>query len=168
MLTLRTKSTVTINSAMRNKLALLLAIATLFFCAFFESAAMAQPDQATPEASTKAFYTWYFKRDEKGYPLLDNAILQYMAKDTVTRLRYEYHHNSLPDGHDYFTKVQDYDEKDWAANIAPQPAIMFGDVALVPVTLGTTANSKKMNLVFLRKEGNAWKITKIDDTQDYN
>lgn len=139
----------------------------LSFCGFFQSQAMAQNDQATPEASVRAFYTWYFKRDEKGYPLLDNALYQYMSKGTVDRLRYEYHHNNLPDGHDYFTKVQDYDDKDWSANIAPQPAIMFGDVALVPVTLGKAKDSVKLNLVFLRKEGSAWKITKIDDTQDY-
>ena len=128
---------------------------------------MAQSDQVTPEASVKAFYTWYFKRDEKGYPLLDNTILHYLSKDTVTRLRYEYHHNSLPDGHDYFTKVQDYNEKDWAASIAPRPAIIFDDVALVPVTLGTIKDSKQLNLVFLRKEDGAWKITKVDDTLDY-
>ncbi|MGH8780954.1 DUF3828 domain-containing protein [Paraburkholderia sp.] len=152
---------------MKKYFALFIATLLLTLSAFFQSPAVAQSDQSTPEASVKAFYTWYFKRDEKGYPLLDNAILHYMAKDTVTRLRYEYHHNSLPDGHDYFTKVQDYDEKDWAANIAPQSAIMFDDVALVPVVLGVDKDGKKLNLVFLRKEGNAWKITKIDDTQDY-
>lgn len=152
---------------MKRYFSLFIAALVVSFCGLFQSTAMAQSDQATPEASVKAFYTWYFKRDEKGYPLLDNAILHYMSKDTVTRLRYEYHHNSLPDGHDYFTKVQDYDNVDWAANIAPRPAIMFDDVALVPVTLGTKADSKKLNLLFLRKEDGVWKITKIDDTQDY-
>lgn len=154
---------------MRKIFASLVAVLAIPLCVTFQPMAQAQTqtDQATPEASVTAFYTWYFKRDEKGYPLLDNAIFRYMSKGTVDRLRYEYRHHSLPDGHDYFTKVQDYDEKDWAAHIAPRQAIMFDDVALVPVTLGEGEDSIKLNLVFLRKVDGVWKITKIDDTQDY-
>lgn len=152
---------------MRKNLTLLLAWVIAAFGVFFQPMAIAQGDQATPQSSVKAFYTWYIKREAKGYPLLDNEIYRYMSKPTVERLRYEYRHNSLPDGHDYFTKVQDYDDKDWAAHIAPHRPIMFDDVALVPVTLGTTKENIKLNLVFLRKQDGIWKITKIDDAQDY-
>ena len=121
---------------------------------------------ATPDASTKAFYAWYIKLESKHtYPLLNKGIYVYVTKATVDRLRSDYRHNRLPGDSDYFTKVQDYDEQDWANNIATHRPLMLGDVAVVPVTFGS---KDKINvLVFLRKQGDNWKITKVDDTLDY-
>jgi hypothetical protein len=42
---------------------------------------------------------------------------------------------------------------------------LLDDVALVPVTFGST--EKKTNVVFLRKIDDIWKITKVVDTRDY-
>ncbi|MEA3084205.1 MAG: hypothetical protein QOC89_1902 [Paraburkholderia sp.] len=123
-------------------------------------------DSATPDASTKAFYTWYIELQSKQtYPLLDKRIYVYVTKTTADRLRSAYRHNRLPGDSDYFTKVQDYDEQDWLNNIATHPPVMLGDVAVVPVTFGS--KDKISLLVFLRKQGDGWKIIKVDDTLDY-
>lgn len=42
---------------------------------------------------------------------------------------------------------------------------MLEGVAVVPVTFGS--GDTVSVLVFLRKQGGAWKITKIDDAHDY-
>lgn len=70
-----------------------------------------------------------------------------------------------PGDSDYLTKVQDYDEQDWSGNIATCRTIMLGDVAVIPVTFGS--KDKISVSVFLRKQGGNWKITKVDDTLDY-
>jgi len=123
-------------------------------------------ENATPDASTKAFYTWYIKlQSNEVYPLLDKGIYTYVSKLTADKLRDAYRHNRLPGDSDYFTRVQDYDERDWANNIATRPAVMLGDVAVVPVTFGS--KDRISVLVFLRKLGDGWKIIKVDDMLDY-
>jgi Protein of unknown function (DUF3828) len=133
----------------------------------FQHAAFAE--NATPDARTKAFYTWYIKLQSKDgievYPLLDKGIYAYVAKATVDKLRDAYRHSRLPGDGDYFTKVQDYDERDWANNIVTRPPLMLSDLAIVPVTFGSKDHLSV--LVFLRKQGGAWKITKVEDTLDY-
>lgn len=151
---------------MRKTLVLVATLAVIL-CSFFSPLAIAQVAQATtPEASTKAFYTWFIKRDAEnhGYPLMDKEIYRYVSRPTVDFLRTEYKHNKFAERAEYFTRVQDYDQKDWLAHMALHPAIMLDDVALVPVTFGST--EKKTILAFLRKENGVWKITKVDDTED--
>ncbi|HEX3638906.1 MAG TPA: DUF3828 domain-containing protein [Paraburkholderia sp.] len=152
---------------MRKSLVLLIATFAVVLSAFFQPFAIAQVHQATtPEASTKAFYTWFIKRDSENrdYALMDKEVYRYVSKPTVDFLRAEYKHNKFAERAEYFTKVQDYDREDWLAHIAPHPMILLDDVALVPVTFGST--EKKTILAFLRKENGIWKITKVDDTQD--
>ncbi|MFM0738808.1 DUF3828 domain-containing protein [Paraburkholderia xenovorans] len=121
---------------------------------------------STPEASTKAFYSWYIKlQSNETYPLLDKDIYLYVTRSTVDKLRSAYRHNKLPGDSDYFMKVQDYDEQDWSRSIATREPILLGDIAVVPVTFGS--KDKVSVLVFLRKQGDRWKITKVDDTLDY-
>ncbi|BCN09712.1 hypothetical protein RPSD_15970 [Ralstonia solanacearum] len=129
-------------------------------------ASMAQGKAATPDASTKAFYTWYIQQQAKSiYPLTDDKIYTYVAKSTVDRLREAYRQDKLPGDTDYFTKVQDYDEKDWDQHIdARRPAIL-DDVAVVPVTFGS--RDKISVVVFLKEQAGSWKITKVEDTRDY-
>ena len=153
---------------LRRKMKKLLTLAVLVLLLvgglLFQQGALA--DSATPDASTKAFYAWYIKLESKEtYPLLDKGIYAYVTKATVDKLRSAYRHNRLPGDADYFTKVQDYDEQDWSNNIATHHAIMLDDVAVVPVTFGS--KDKISVLVFLRKLGDSWKITKVDDTLDY-
>jgi hypothetical protein len=129
--------------------------------------AFAQEKPGSPEASAKAFYTWFIKRDaeDHGYPLMDKEIYRYVSKATVDLLRSQYKKNALPGDAEYFTNVQDFDEADWEANIAVHPAVMLDDVALVPVTFGST--DKKTVVAFLRKIDGVWKVTKVVDTRDY-
>lgn len=139
---------------------LALIIGTLF------QSASAQVLQATPDANTKNFYIWYIKLQSKlVYPLLDNDIYQYVEKRAVDSLRKAYRHERLPGDSDYFTKVQDYNEDDWVKHIVTHPAIMLGDTAVIAVTFGS--KDKVSVIVFLRKQGAAWKIIKVDDTQVY-
>lgn len=141
-------------------------LSILALCALvFSHIAFASGAQDAPEARASAFYTWYIKTGSKPtFPLLDNAIFEYVAKDTVNRLRSDYRHNKLPDA-DYFLKVQDEDEQDWLNHIATHPVVMLGDVTVVPVTFGS--KDQVSILVFMRKVGGAWKITKVDDTTDF-
>jgi Protein of unknown function (DUF3828) len=123
--------------------------------------------QNTPEATVKTFYTWFLNRDAEnhGYPLMDNTVLRYVAKDTVGLLRTRYKQNYFAERAEYFTNVQDFDEKDWLAHMSVRPALMLGDVALVAITLGSTET--KTNVAFLRNFDGIWKITKVVDTRDY-
>lgn len=138
---------------------------------FFHPLAMAQGEPATPEASAKAFYAWYIKRDSenRGFPLLDKEIYRYVSKSTVDFLRAEYKANKFAGDSDPFTKVQDYDEKDWAAHIEARPALIFGDTAVVPVVLGRdTRATLQTVLAFMRKEPDGrWKLIKVDDLGGY-
>jgi hypothetical protein len=133
-----------------------------------QSATAQTPTQrTTPEATVKAFYDWFIKRDaqDHGYPLMDNEIFHYVSKKTVDLLRAQYKNNNLPGDAEYFTNVQDFNEVDWQAHTVVRPAIVLNGVALVPVTFGST--DKKTNVAFLRKQNGIWKITKVVDTRDY-
>lgn len=148
------------------KILLILPALVGVFCTFLQSPAIAQAHQATtPEATTRAFYTWFIKRDSEnhGYALMDKEVYRYISRPTIELLRAEYKKNRFAEQTEYFTKVQDYDQDDWLAHIATHPAIQLDDVVLVPVTFGSA--EKKTILAFLRKENDNWKIIKVDDTQ---
>jgi len=150
------------------KKSLLLAIAALVISVGISVGQSAKADEASDgaQASVKAFYSWYIKLNGNLiYPLLDKRIYHFVATDTVDRLRSDYAHDRLPGDSDYFLKVQDEDDRDWLAHIATQPAVMLGDVAVVPVTFGST--DRVSVLVFMRKIGGAWKIIKVEGTADY-
>jgi hypothetical protein len=109
---------------------------------------------------------WYIKLEANlVYPLLDKKIFDFVAPDTVDKLRNDYKHGRLPGDSDYFLKVQDEDDQDWLAHIATQPAVALGDVTVIPVTFGST--DKVSVLVFMKQIGGVWKITKVEDTADY-
>lgn len=157
---------------MKTYLAVLAATFAMVLGALFAPPAKAQAQAATAEASAKSFYAWYIGRESesRGFPLLDKEIYRYVAKPTVDFLRAQYRANKFAGDSDPFTKVQDYDEKDWAAHIEARPALMFGDTAVVPVALGhdTPAPLQRV-LVFMRKEADGrWKIVKVDDLNGPN
>lgn len=128
--------------------------------------AVAADLQDTPDARATAFYTWFIEHDtDTSYPLKMPAIEQYVLPETVSRLRDDYARSGPPGDIDYFLKVQDYDGHDWLSHIKTSPAIMLGDVAVVPVTFGSKDQTSV--LVFMRMSGGTWKITKVDDTRDY-
>ena len=151
---------------MKRALILALTILTVSFgiCTGQPTRANGAPNEA--QARVEAFYTWYIRRNgNPGYPLLDRKIYDFVAKDTVDRLRNDYAHDRLPGDSDYFLKVQDEDDRDWLAHIATQPAVALGDVTVIPVTFGSA--DKVSVLVLLRKIDGAWKITRVQDTADY-
>jgi hypothetical protein len=148
----------------RNALKITYALGMLYTAA---STALAEPATChTHEAPrVEAFYRWYIARQSQArFPLMDAHIYDYVAKGTADRLRSAYEQDRLPGDSDYFTKVQDYDDRDWAAHIVAQPARQVGDVSIVPVTFGST--EKNSVLVFLRCERGRWKIVKVDDLLD--
>jgi hypothetical protein len=131
----------------------------------WHAAFSAEPED-TPERQVSAFYSWFMKHDsDTTYPLREPAIVQYVAKGTVARLKDEYARSGPPGDVDYFLKVQDYDTKDWITHIATHHAIDLNGVTVVPVTFGS--RDQVSVLVFLRKIDGRWKITKVDDTWDY-
>lgn len=151
------------------KYLLLLVAAILIVPGLFFAIAFAQEKPGTPEATVRAFYVWYIKRDSQshGFTPLDDEIYRYVSKGTVDLLRQEYKSNEFPDA-DYFTNTQDYDEKDWLAHIKVRSLAMVDDVALVSVTLGKeTKTTVKTNIVFLRQQNGAWKIIRVVDTRGY-
>lgn len=125
---------------------------------------MALDREAAPKVEIREFYTWYIQlQSHLIYPLLDKGISKYVAQNTIDKLREAYRHDRLPGDVDYFTKVQDYDDRDWASHIKIYPETLFGDVAVVPVALGS--RDKSNVAVFLQKQTDGWKIIKVDDTR---
>ncbi|HTH60404.1 MAG TPA: DUF3828 domain-containing protein [Paraburkholderia sp.] len=143
-------------------------IAALFGLSLFvpSQSTFAAATADSPEALTTSFYSWFIAHDtDTSYPLDLPEIEKYVTTKTVSRLRDDYARSGPPGGVDYFLKVQDYDGRDWLAHRETGAAIELGNVAVVPVTFGST--NKTRVLVFLRQIDGAWKITKIDDTDDY-
>lgn len=142
-------------------------LSILAICVFaFGHNAFSAGTQDTPEARAHAFYTWYIKTGaDLTFPLLKEGIFDFVAKDTVTRLRDDYRHSRLPEDVDYFLKVQDEDEQNWLNHIATHPVVMLGDVAVLPITFGS--KNQTNIVVFMRKIAGVWKITKVDSTLDY-
>ncbi|WP_321887628.1 DUF3828 domain-containing protein [Paraburkholderia bannensis] len=137
----------------------------LVLSTFTAPGAFAKND-AGPEATVKSFYSWYIaKQKGNGNPLVNNEIYRWVAKDTVNGLREAWRHDRLPGDVDYFLKVQDFDDQDWARNIALMRAVTVDDVDLVPVSFGSREKSNV--IVFLRKQGGVWKIIKVDDLLGY-
>lgn len=159
-----TASTATIKGHIMKRLISVFIVALSFVVPLH--AALAASTVQAPEARARAFYSWFIAHDtDQSYPLNLPAIDQYVTAKTVSRLRDDYARSGPPGGVDYFLKVQDYDGKEWLEHIDARPAIMLGDVAVVPVTFG--AKTKTGVLVFMRLVDGTWKITKIDDTDDY-
>jgi len=124
----------------------------------------------TPEATVKAFYTWYVKkqdaRDAHYFQLTDNAIYNYVSKKTVDTLRDDYRHSRLPGDTDYFTRVQDLDSRVWLRTLTVHPSIMLDGVAVTPVTFGQTSQDRQNLVVFVARENGHWRITKVEDTNN--
>ena len=103
----------------------------------------AQQVPASPEAAVTSFYQWFFKNDnDNTYPLRQKDIYNYDS-----------------------AKAVDSVQNEWGPQGPAHSAMKLGDVAVVAVTFG--AKDQTNVLVFLRKQDGRWKITKVDDTWDY-
>lgn len=119
--------------------------------------------QRTPESTVQQFYFWYLqKEDTQAFPVLDAKIFDFVCKATVDKLRSDYKNNKLDDV-DYFTKVQDFDPKDWEANTVVAKPVITNNVAMTSVTFGSS--DKVTVQVSLKQQGGVWKISKVDSAQ---
>ena len=152
---------------MRKYLAIFAAIWLLTFDGVSYAGSAARAEQATPETRVREFYEWFIPHlaADRDYPVMGKEIYRHVSKATVDYLQKQYQSNNLSEDAEYFTKVQDFDEKDWITHITVHPVIMLDTVALVPVTFGS--KDKQTNIVFLRQENGFWQITKVVDTLDY-
>lgn len=128
------------------------------------TAAIAAP--ISPEAKVESFYRWYLKNDTSAVVQLKRpAISNFVAARTLARLRDDLERGTLPGDNDYFLKSQDIGD-DWIAHIHAQPACLLGDVAIVPVTIGTR-DMKTQFVVFLHRERSEWRIIKVSSLDAY-
>lgn len=74
-------------------------------------------------------------------------------------MRSDYGNNKLDDV-DYFTKVQDFDPKDWESHTVIARPVITGDVAKSVVTFGSS--DKVTVLVSLKREAGTWKIFNVE------
>jgi hypothetical protein len=122
-----------------------------------------QQAQSAPEYRVQQFYSWYLKKeDTQAFSVLDPKIYNFVCKGTVEKLRADYEHDKLEDV-DYFTKVQDFDPKDWEANTVIAKAVITGSVASTSATFGSSDKVKV--LVTLKQEAGVWKILKVESAQ---
>ncbi|HHV7344218.1 TPA: YbjP/YqhG family protein [Enterobacter ludwigii] len=114
---------------------------------------------------TESFYKSYlfaFGSDEaKPYPI--EELRKYVSDDTLSRI------NSIEDipeqeliESDYFTYTQDY-SREWLSALRVENARPFLSGEVVQVMEGVD-NGKSIHLeVFLRREGDSWKIYRVRD-----
>jgi hypothetical protein len=129
----------------------------------------ANRDQSAQDA-TESFYKSYlfaFGSDEaRPYP--DDELRKYVSADTLTRINaiQEISEQELIES-DYFTYTQDY-SREWIPALRVGNARPFLNGEVVQVTEGA-GNGRSIHLeVFLRREGDAWKIYRVRDiTNNY-
>lgn len=129
----------------------------------------ANRDQSAQDA-TESFYKSYlfaFGSDEvRPYPA--DELRKYVSADTLTRINaiQEISEQELIES-DYFTYTQDY-SREWIPALRVGNARPFLNGEVVQVTEGA-GNVRSIHLeVFLRREGDAWKIYRVRDiTNNY-
>jgi hypothetical protein len=129
----------------------------------------ANRDQSAQDA-TESFYKSYlfaFGIDEaRPYPA--DELRKYVSADTLTRINaiQEISEQELIES-DYFTYTQDY-SREWIPALRVGNARPFLNGEVVQVTEGA-GNGRSIHLeVFLRREGDAWKIYRVRDiTNNY-
>jgi len=121
---------------------------------------------ATPEAAVRAFYPWYLGEMMKGrVPLTEEKIRDYIAEDTLRDIEFMM---NRPNGgkrglqEDYFLQGKDYFD-DWADHIAVSEVTIDGDTASATVALGDPAQGAKRLALTLAREGNVWKISRVNE-----
>jgi hypothetical protein len=116
---------------------------------------------ASPEERIREFYSWYLRAPDEGLnPGDDSRMYDYVAPATMEQYR-----RDLDDGvldYDYFTNSQDPDPA-WADTMSVGQAVDLDDGScMVAVTMDKAAQGAPRLAVFLRKEGDALHIAKVD------
>lgn len=124
----------------------------------------ARQDQSAQDA-TELFYKSYlsaFGSDEAS-PYPGDALRKYVSADTIARISaiLEISEQELIES-DYFTYTQDY-SRDWIPALRVGNARPFLNGEVVQVIEGA-GDGRSIHLeVFLRREGDAWKIYRVRD-----
>lgn len=115
---------------------------------------------ATQQAET--FYHWYIQQAaEMKNPLGDPNLSKYVESKTYSTLMKAYKADDVDI--DYFTKVQDFDDKDWLSHISAVREIEDPICTNVYMTFGQAA--KKHVVGCFVKEKGYWKIRSVTDLQ---
>jgi hypothetical protein len=140
-------------------LLLLLAAVTLPFST--PAAEPAKSSSATPEESIRSFYRWYVTAlVANRNPMEQRTELKRFA--TGRLLKEIDQMKKGPDGldGDYFLDAQDFDSL-WAKNITISAVQTNGDKCNAHVLLDGSKGMRKKLIVRLVKEGESWKVDKV-------
>ncbi|MDR2945637.1 MAG: YbjP/YqhG family protein [Candidatus Adiutrix sp.] len=136
----------------------------LFFPAIFLAcllfAPIAQAAEPGPEDVVRDFYTWYVPLEAGGgAPLNSEEIYKYVYLPTVSNLRILYSMAMI----DWMYFICGQEILPGLINdLVVHPAVPITDtVSLVPVG---DSQTKPWILVFVQKEKEGWRITKVEDT----
>ncbi len=124
--------------------------------------------RASPEVFVHEFYDWYVKEFfiEQKDPVLNDKIYKYVSRCTVERCRIASDRQEWDS--DYFVAAQDYDEE-WIKDIKAYDAIVINaTTVIVPVSISGAATGRPGLLVFLKSEGDTFRITKVEKLRHWS
>jgi len=110
------------------------------------------------EQQATTFYTWYISQiSEMKNPLADPLLKKYVTPESFKSLMHAYSANEI--NVDYFTQVQDFDDKDWLAHIKVEQVIADPICTNVYLSLGSI-NPTRIVDCFVKNEGQ-WQIKTV-------
>ena len=117
-----------------------------------------------PEQVAKEFYRWYFHElNASREPRRQRARIQASVSNRLSRWYFSPAYSEW--GADYFINAQNYEQK-WENVVTTTKATINGRRATLKVKLpsvrGSYFGSKTLSLLMI-KEGNAWKIDRVDN-----
>lgn len=118
--------------------------------------------EITVQQQAVKFYNWYIQQaaDLKN-PLASPNLSRYVEINTYSSLMKAYKADEIDV--DYFTKVQNFDDKDWLQNISADKVIIDPVCTNVYMTFGQ-ADKKHVSTCFVKEKGE-WKIRSVTDIQ---
>jgi len=122
--------------------------------------------QSTPDGVVRAFYTWYISYPFPGRPLTDDRITEFVESITINKIKAAYVAEYV--GSDWFTRSQDWDEKDWLKTMTVSKPLYSDNKAIVTIRMGSYQGMKNHLIVVLKKVGEVWKIIEIVDANDHD
>ena len=134
-----------------------------------------EPKSESPESVVQAFYQQYLRAfadfdpvNAEHSPMADNSPLigKYIAADTAARIAdlHQIYEQGILDS-DYFTYCQDY-APEWVAALKVGKASPQADSVSVPVSIGIEEGKYLQLMVYLKHEGNGWKIYRVKNKTD--
>ena len=145
---------------MKKKYGIIAGMAILLICSRYGYCAGIGPEQTVRE-----FYQWYLKGITNVNAIYQDEILDYVSRCTVEKCRANRARGIT--GSDYFTASQD-PVPEWAESMVVHEIVRMDDfVSLVPVSFDRSAKNAPRLAVFLRKEGESYRIIKVENFDGY-